>query len=397
MKSFDVIIIGGGAAGLMCAATAKNFGRKVLLLDHADSVGKKIRISGGGRCNFTNLHNSPQNFLSENPHFCVSALKRFSSQDFINLVKKHQIDFHEKTLGQLFCDGSSQQIIDMLLKMCDDEDSSKKVVVQTNIAVEKITKNDQGNFEVKTNFEVLNCQSVVIATGAPSIPKMGATGFGYEIARQFGLKTTQTTPALVPLTFDERLLKKTKSLSGVALDAIVSVGKTRFQEAILFTHRGISGPVILQISSYWQSGQEITINFAPNIEMFNWLKKEKETNPKQEIKNFLAKTLPKSFANFVVDKIAIQGNIADLSNLKLKQIGDFVNGWKVVPSGTEGFAKAEVTLGGVKTDEISSKTFESKKVPGLFFIGEVLDVTGHLGGHNFQWAWASGNAAGEVV
>jgi predicted Rossmann fold flavoprotein len=396
MKSFDVIIIGAGAAGLMCAATAKNNGRKVLLLDHANLVGKKIRISGGGRCNFTNIANSPQNFLSENPHFCVSALKRFSSQDFIDLVKKHQIDFHEKTLGQLFCDGSSQQIIDMLLKMCDDEDPSKKVVIQTSVAVEKITKIDENNFAVKTNFELLNCQSVVIATGAPSIPKMGATTFGYEIARQFGLKTTQTTPALVPLTFDEKLLNKTKSLSGVALDAIASIGKTHFQEAILFTHRGISGPVILQISSYWKSGQEITINFAPNIEMFNWLKKEKETNPKQEIKHFLAKTLPKSFANFVVDEIGIQGNLADLSNLKLKQIGDFVNGWKVIPSGTEGFAKAEVTLGGVKTDEISSKTFESKKVSGLFFIGEVLDVTGHLGGHNFQWAWASAHAAGKV-
>ncbi|MFT6105906.1 MAG: putative Rossmann fold flavoprotein [Rickettsiales bacterium] len=397
MKSFDVIIIGGGAAGLMCAAAAKDRGRKVLLLEHADSVGKKIRISGGGRCNFTNIHNSPKNFLSENPHFCVSALKRFTSQDFIDLVKKHQIDFHEKTLGQLFCDGSSKQIIEMLLKMCDDENSSKKVAIWTEAKIEGINKNSEELFEIKTSLGIVNCESLIIATGAPSIPKMGATSFGYEIARQFGLKITQTIPALVPLTFTEDLLNKTKLLSGVSLECFVSVRKVKFREGVLFTHRGISGPAILQISSYWQPKEEITINFSPDIEVFSWLKKEKEIKAKQEIKSVLAKILPRSFVNFAVDEIGFSGNLADFSNLKLKQIGDFVNSWKVVPSGTEGFAKAEVTLGGVRTDEISSKTFEAKKVSGLFFVGEVLDVTGHLGGHNFQWAWASGFAAGQVA
>lgn len=417
MKFFDVIIIGGGAAGLMCASVAKKRGRKVLLIDHAESVGKKIRISGGGRCNFTNIHNSPKNFLSANPHFCVSALKRYTAQDFINLVKKHKISFHEKTLGQLFCDGSSQAIIDMLLAECRDEDPEKKVEIWLNTTVEEIVKNGEdgkGNFTLKTSREVLRCESVVIATGGPSIPKMGATDFGYKIARQFGVKIIEATPALVPLTFEEELLNKTKLLSGVALDAVVSIDRVKFEEAVLFTHRGISGPAILQISSYWKKGQKITINFAPQVDIFLHMQTEKKSNPKQEIQAVLSKILPRSFVKFALDETnrgfrdcgagavapsfnVIFGSLADLANQKIKELASFINSWSVIPKDTEGFAKAEVTLGGIDTNEISSKTFEAKSVPGLFFIGEVLDVTGHLGGHNFQWAWASGHAAGEWV
>ncbi|MFT5703105.1 MAG: putative Rossmann fold flavoprotein [Rickettsiales bacterium] len=393
---FDVIIIGAGAAGLMCALTAKKKGCKVLLLEAADSAGKKIRISGGGRCNFTNMHTSSANFLSENPHFCLSSLKRFTSQDFINLVKKHQIPFHEKTLGQLFCDGSSQAIIDMLLKECDDENEAKKVTIWLKTEIGKIAKIDE-TFQVETNFGKINAKSLVVATGSAAIPKMGATGFGYEIARSFGIKIIQPSPALVPLSFAPELLDKTKTLSGVSLNAIAAIGKVKFREAILFTHRGISGPAILQISSYWNKGQEISINFAPEIEAEKWLLAEKKLNPKQEIQNILTKQLPKSFVKFVVLETKIVGNLADQSNKKLKEIANFINDWRFIPSGTEGFAKAEVAKGGVRTDEVSSKTFESKKVSGLFFIGEVLDVTGHLGGHNFQWAWASGVAAGESV
>ena len=434
MKSYDVIIIGAGAAGLMCAMAAGARGRRVLLVDHAKSVGEKIRISGGGRCNFTNIHTGPKNFISNNPHFCVSALKRFTPQDFISLVKKHNIAFHEKTLGQLFCDFSSKEIIEMLLKEC----AEVGVEILTEAKVEGIgyphlksspardegvlPSFDQiplpswdqlprplrervgvrGEFTIKLeNKSELTCESLVIATGGPSIPKMGATAFGYEIARQFKLKIIQPRPALVPLAFDEKLLNKTKILSGVALDAIVTCGKIKFSEAILFTHRGISGPAILQISSYWQNGEKITINFAPKTEVFSWLQEEKKNKPqginKQEIQNILTQILPKSFVNFLLEEVGHWGFLADMSNQKLKEIADFVNCWSVVPSGTEGFAKAEVTSGGVDVDQISSKTFEAKSVSGLFFIGEVLDVTGWLGGYNFQWAWASGKAAGEYV
>ena len=396
MKFFDVIIVGAGAAGLMCAASAGARGKKVLLIDHAKSVGEKIRISGGGRCNFTNINTTPQNFISHNPYFCVSALKRFTPQDFINLVKKHEIAFHEKTLGQLFCDFSAKEIIDMLLKECFD--ASVEIMLEKQVSE---IKKSADLFEIKIGEEIIQAASLVIATGGPSIPKMGATSFGYEIARQFKLKIIQPRPALVPLTFEEKLLNKTKILSGVALDAIVSCGKIKFAEAILFTHRGISGPAILQISSYCssygQNGEKITINFAPKIEVFSWLQEERKNKPKQEIQNILSQILPKSFVNFVLEEVGYFGFLADMSNQKLKKIANFINAWSVVPSGTEGFAKAEVTIGGIDTDEISSKTFESKKVKGLFFIGEVLDVTGWLGGYNFQWAWASGKACGQYV
>ncbi len=380
----------------MCAATASQRGRKVLLLDHASSVGEKIRISGGGRCNFTNLDVSSKNFLSQNSHFCVSSLKRFTSQDFINLVKKHQIAFHEKTLGQLFCDISSKQIIQMLL----DECAQGATEIWLESKVEKISKSEN-SFEILTTKGEVTAQSLVIATGGLSIPKMGATGFGYDVARQFKIKVTQTYPALVPFTFDEELLSQTKNLSGISIQAIVSLGKISFREGILFTHRGISGPAILQISSYFKHGDKISINLTPEIDIYSRLIDEKKLKPKQEIQTFLTQFLPKNLADFFAQKINQKnnqgGNLADLSNQKIKEIADLINRWSFIPSGTEGYAKAEVTSGGISVDEISSKTFESKKVPNLFFIGEVLDVTGWLGGYNFQWAWASGKAAGEAV
>lgn len=395
-QSFDVIIIGAGAAGLMCAGIAGKRGRKVLLLDHAKLAGEKIRISGGGRCNFTNLFTSPSNFISNNPHFCVSALQRFTQNDFVNLVKKHQIAFHEKTLGQLFCDISSRQIIEMLLKECFEGN----VEIRLESAVEEIKKTSEF-FELKIKNQLINqlvtAKSLVIATGGLSIPKMGATGFGYEVARQFGLKVIQPKPALTPFTFDEEILQETKNLAGVAVDAIVSLGKINFREAILFTHRGISGPAILQISSYWQKGEKILINLAPEIDVLARLQAEKKLKPKQELPNFLSQFLPKSLATFLAQKILHDGNLADLSNQKINEIARLVNAFEILPNGTEGFAKAEVTLGGVNTNEISSKSFEAKKVSNLFFIGEVLDVTGWLGGFNFQWAWASAKAAGNEV
>jgi len=392
IKTYDVVIIGAGAAGLMCAGVAGKRGRNVLLVDHAKSVGDKIRISGGGRCNFTNLFTTAKNFISNNSHFCVSALQRFTQHDFIAMVKKHEIAFHEKTLGQLFCDVSSRQIIEMLLKEC----AEGNVEISLETKVEEVKKS--GNiFELKIKNEEINCQSLVIATGGLSIPKMGATGFGYDVARQFGLKIIQTIPALVPFTLDEKMLKETINLAGVSLDTIVTCGKISFREAILFTHRGISGPAILQISSYWKHGDKITINLAPEIDIFLKIQEEKKSKPKQELPTFLATFLPKSLANYLAQKSGFSGKLADFSNQKLKEIASLVNAFELTPNGTEGYAKAEVTLGGINVDQISSKTFETKLVPNLFFIGEVLDVTGWLGGFNFQWAWASGKAAGENV
>ena len=392
MTKFDVVIIGAGAAGLMCALTAGQRGRKVLLLDHAKAVGEKIRISGGGRCNFTNLHTAPKNFISHNSHFCVSALKRFTQHDFIALVKKHEIAFHEKTLGQLFCDISSRQIIGMLLKECSDG----AVEIRLETSAGKIKKSEN-LFEIEIGDELIQSESLVIATGGLSIPKIGATGFGYDVARQFGLKIKQTIPALVPLTLAEEILCETKNLSGVAVDAIVSCGKINFREAILFTHRGLSGPAILQISSYLQRGEKIVINLLPEIDVFVQLQEAKKLQPKQQLPSFFTQFLPKSLAIFLAEQANHQGNLSDLSNKKIKEISDLINRWTLVPTGTEGYAKAEVTLGGIDSNEISSKTFEAKSVPNLFFVGEVLDVTGWLGGFNFQWAWASGRAAGECA
>ena len=392
MTKFDVVIIGAGAAGLMCALTAGQRGRKVLLLDHAKAVGEKIRISGGGRCNFTNLHTAPKNFISHNSHFCVSALKRFTQHDFIALVKKHEIAFHEKTLGQLFCDISSRQLIEMLLKECADG----AVEIRLETSAGKIKKSEN-LFEIEIGDELIQSESLVIATGGLSIPKIGATGFGYDVARQFGLKIKQTIPALVPLTLAEEILCKTKNLSGVAVDAVVSCGKINFREAILFTHRGLSGPAILQVSSYLQHGEKIVINLLPEIDVFVQLQEAKKLQPKQQLPSFFTQFLPKSLAIFLAEQANHQGNLSDLSNKKIKEISDLINRWTPVTTGTEGYAKAEVTLGGIDSNEISSKTFEAKSVPNLFFVGEVLDVTGWLGGFNFQWAWASGRAAGECA
>lgn len=392
MTKFDVVIIGAGAAGLMCALTAGQRGRKVLLIDHAKAVGEKIRIAGGGRCNFTNLYTTAKNFISHNPHFCVSALSRFTQHDFISLVKKHQIAFHEKTLGQLFCDISSQKIIEMLLQEC----AIGAVEIRLETTVNKIRKSEN-LFEIELINELITSKSLVIATGGLSIPKMGATGFGYDVARQFGLKVKQTIPALVPFTLAENILHETKNLSGVAVDAIVSCGTISFREAILFTHRGLSGPAILQISSYWRHGEKIVINLLPEIDVAARLREEKKSKARQELSSFLSQFLPKSLAIFLASKANHSGNLGDLSNKKIQEIANSINRCNLIPSGTEGYAKAEVTSGGIDTNEISSKTFEAKSVPNLFFIGEVLDVTGWLGGFNFQWAWASGKAAGESV
>lgn len=402
MSCYDVIILGAGAAGLMAAIEAGKRGRSVLLLDHAKAAGEKIRISGGGRCNFTNLHTAPANFLSQNPRFCVSALKRYSQRDFIALVESHGIAYHEKTLGQLFCDGSSKEIVGMLLEEC----RRAGVVLWTRSRVGRVARRETG-FSVAVEREgerqSIDCASLVVATGGPSIPKMGATGFGYDLARTFGLKVVTPSAALVPLTFDETALAKLKHLAGVSLDAVVSCGKTRFAEALLFTHRGLSGPAILQISSYWTAGQEISVDLLPQRDAFALLRQARSERPKQELKSVLSELLPRRLALHIVEDFEAGeapgafGRMADLSDKKLRRVAAAVKEWRILPKGTEGFRTAEVTLGGVDTGELSSKTFEAKKVPGLYFIGEVVDVTGHLGGFNFQWAWASGFAAGQYL
>lgn len=391
--SYDVIIAGAGAAGLMCAIEAGRRGRRVLLLDHAKKPAEKIRISGGGRCNFTNIHASPANYLSQNPHFCKSALGRYTPQDFIALVETHGIAYHEKTLGQLFCDGSSQQIIDMLLA----EAEAVGVELRLQTALSDIRQTAQG-FAAKVNGEPVVCESLVVATGGPSIPKMGASGWGYELAEQFGLALIAPRAALVPFTFSEQMLEHYKQLSGVAVaDAWAQTGKTRFREAVLFTHRGLSGPAALQISSYWDEGESVTLNLAPHTNVFEWLKARKAEQPKQEIGTAMAELLPKRLAALLCEEAGCVGKLADLSHKALQALADKVNCWQVVPQGTEGYRTAEVTLGGVDTAELSSKTMEAKAAKGLYFIGEVVDVTGWLGGYNFQWAWASGHAAGQAV
>lgn len=390
--NWDVIIIGAGAAGLMCAATAGARGRRVLVLDHADKIGEKIRISGGGRCNFTNIHTRPENFLSNNPHFCRSALARYRPADFIKLVEKHGIAYHEKKLGQLFCDDKSQAIIDMLLAEC----AAGGAEIRTGVTVEQIQKTDTG-FALSTSGGDFNCASLVIATGGLSIPKIGASKFGYDVARQFGLNIIETRAGLVPLTFSGELLEQCKELSGLAVEASVTSGKTKFAEGFLFTHRGFSGPSILQISSYWHEGTDITVNLAPDKNIFEFLKGKKQTNPKQEIQNIVSEILPRRLAEIICINCQITGRIADQSDKNLKTLAAHINHWQVRPAGTEGYRTAEVTLGGVDTRELSSQTMMANNVPGLYFIGEVVDVTGWLGGYNFQWAWASGHASGSAV
>ena len=388
----DVVIIGGGAAGLMCARVAGRRGRSVLILDHAKRPAEKIRISGGGRCNFTNMHSSPAAFLSNNRHFCKSAFTRYTQDDFVQLVTEHQIAFHEKKLGQLFCDDSAQQIIDMLLAECRDAQAELRL----NTSVSSVSVSAQG-YHLQTSGGDVTCGALVIATGGLSIPKIGATRFGYDIARQFGLRVTAVRPALVPLTFQDQFLARCKALSGLSVDAEIRHGKTIFREGLLFTHRGLSGPSILQISSYWQDGAAIHINLLPDADCAALLTARKRETPRQDVLTALAECLPRRLAADILDELRIAGRLADLSNAALGQIGARVNRWQVSPSGTEGYRTAEVTLGGVDVDELSSKTMEAKAQPGLYFIGEVVDVTGHLGGYNFQWAWSSGFVAGEAV
>ena len=388
----DVIILGAGAAGLMCAGVAGQRGRSVLVLEQARQPGEKIRISGGGRCNFTNLHTTPANFLSDNPRFCHSALSGFTQQDFISLVERYGIAFHEKTRGQLFCDGSSRQIIDMLLEEC----RKARAQLRLGVRISAISKVDSG-FVVMTDQGEFRARALVVATGGPSIPKMGSSGFGYKVAEQFGLKIVPPRAALVPLTFDAALLAQFKEMSGVSVDAVVSCEKARFDEALLFTHRGLSGPAILQISSYWRDGQDIVIDMAPGTDVLAGLKQLRRDHPKQEMTTALSGLVPKRLARIIADATGGPERLADFSDRLLTKIASDVTQWRVRPNGTEGYRTAEVTLGGVDTSELSSKTFESRSVPGLYFIGEVVDVTGHLGGFNFQWAWSSGVAAGRVA
>ncbi|MEQ9330809.1 NAD(P)/FAD-dependent oxidoreductase [Thalassobaculum sp.] len=392
MTDTDVLILGAGAAGLMCAIEAGRRGRRVVVLDQSQKPAEKIRISGGGRCNFTNLHTTPANFLSANPRFCVSALRRYEPADFIALVEKHGIAWHEKTLGQLFCDGSSRQIVDMLLAEC----AAAGVEIRLGQRIAEVSKPDD-RFAVDTADGRLSAAALVVATGGPSIPKMGSSGLGYQVAQRFGLAMVPPRPALVPLTFAPDLLEWTRALAGVSVEAEVACGGTRFAEGLLFTHRGLSGPSILQISSYWQDGEAVTVDLARGIDVFEALKRARVEHPKRDLVTALAAVLPKRLADSIAAATGIGGRLADLGDARLRSIADRVNRWQVVPSGTEGYRTAEVTLGGVDTAGLSSKTMEAGAVRGLYFIGEVVDVTGHLGGFNFQWAWASGHAAGQSV
>ena len=392
MENFDVVVLGAGAAGMMCAIEAGKRGRRVLVVDHAKAPGEKIRISGGGRCNFTNQNTTPQNFLTSNPGFHISALRRYRPADFIAMVDRHGIAWHEKTLGQLFCDGSARQIVDMLVT----EMRRAGVTLRLQTTVGAVRKTDAG-FEVELGGTPVACGALVVASGGKSIPKMGATGLGYEIAREFGLPLTPTRPALVPLTFEIGLLDRLKPLAGVSTEARVSHGKARFDEAMLFTHRGISGPAILQISSYWREGDEITVDMAPGVDVLAELKAGRTTQGKQGLATALSQHVPKRLAQTLVEQTGFTGTLGDAGDKVLKPLAAAVNAWRVKPVGSEGYRTAEVTLGGVDTRSLDSKTMEARDVAGLYFIGEVVDVTGWLGGYNFQWAWASGWCAGQAV
>lgn len=392
MQQFDVVVIGAGAAGMMCALEAGKRGRKVLIVDHAKAAGEKIRISGGGRCNFTNADTRAENFLSQNPRFCISALRRYKPRDFIALIERHGIAWHEKALGQLFCDDSARQIIDLFLT----EMREAGVALRLGVAAEGIERAGEG-FRLTLGGQAVTCASLVIATGGKSIPKMGATGFGYDVARRFGLKVTETRPALAPLMFEGVMQARLSALAGVAVGARVSHGRTRFNEAMLFTHRGLSGPAILQISSYWREGEEIVVDMAPGVDLFETLRKDRGVHGRQSLTNALAEHLPKRVAQSVIEAEGLSGNLGDASDKVLRRVAEAVNAWRLKPVGSEGYRTAEVTLGGVDTDELDSRTMAAKSVPGLYFIGEVVDVTGWLGGYNFQWAWASGWCAGQAV
>ena len=389
-QTYDAIVLGAGGEGLMCAAVAGQRGRRVLLIDHADEPGKKIIISGGGRCNFTNIHTAADRYLSANPHFAKSALGRYTAQDFIALVDRYRIDWHEKTLGQLFCDGSARQIVRMLLQECEQG----HVEIALGIDIRDVAHGD-GSYRVAFGNEVATAPALVIATGGPSIPKMGATGFAYDIGRQFGLKIVQPRPALVPLTLsgDQVLFRE---LSGISADVIARCGKTQFREACLFTHKGLSGPAILQISSYWERGRTVDINFFPDA-ADSWLADTKRAEPRMTVRRALAGVLSDRLAKILSERLDLTGELGTIPDKALQRAADMLASWAFKPNGSEGFAKAEVTAGGISTDELSSRTMAAKRAPGLYVIGEAVDVTGWLGGYNFQWAWASGWAAGEAL
>jgi len=390
MAQYDVVVIGAGAAGMMCAIEAGKRGRSVLVLERNTKAGEKIRISGGGRCNFTNAGASIKNYLSANPKFAISALSRYTQHDFIALVETHHIAWHEKKLGQLFCDESAKQILDMLFAEMD----LAGVHLRTGVEIGNVEARG-AQFIVKVLDETIVCQSLVVACGGKSIPKMGASGLGYKLAEQFGVRVTKTVPALVPLTFDPGLLEQTKSLSGVAVDVQVNCGKTKFKEAMLFTHRGLSGPAILQISSYWRPGDVLEIDMAPDIDVSSFLRQARVQNGKQDLVTALADLLPRRLAHLIAGDQ--NGRLGDFGDKVLAEVVMRVTRWRVKPIGTEGYRTAEVTLGGVDTRDIDARTLEAKSVQNLYFIGEVVDVTGWLGGYNFQWAWSSGWSAGQVV
>ena len=388
---FDAVIIGAGAAGLMCGRTAGQRGRRVLLLEGSPRVGQKISISGGGRCNFTNLRVEPKNYLSENPHFCKSALSRFTPLDFLKLVEKHGIAYHEKASGQLFCEDRARRIVDLLLVEC----KAGGVTLKTGCTVKRVEKKEA--FIVQTDSATYTAPSLVVATGGLSYPETGATGFGYEIAEQFGLGVIACTPALVPLSYQSADVKRFRSLSGISVIAAVATGSTAFTDAVLFTHKGLSGPAILQLSSYWTPGQPITLDLLPHLRLDEVILKWKSERPKAELKTLLREHLPERLAHRFLDLHGQNRPVQQLTLQDGETLARIFHHWQIQPGGTEGYAKAEVTRGGVDTRELSSKTFESRKVPGLYFIGEVIDVTGWLGGFNFQWAWASGHCAGLFV
>ena len=392
-ENYDVAIIGAGAAGMMCAIEAGKRGRRVIVLDHARAPGEKIRISGGGRCNFTNIHAGPKAFLSANPHFCKSALARYTPQDFLSLVERHNIAWHEKTLGQLFCDDSAKDIIRMLLT----EMKEAGAVLRLSTSIDGVEKS-LGGFRITTSAGRVDCAALVIATGGKSIPKMGATGFAYKVAEQFGLSLIETRPGLVPLTLDPAELERLSPLSGVAVEARASVGKTSFDEALLITHRGLSGPAILQISSYWREGGDIGIRLLPDTDIAQTLKDARRGQGKQALQTVLGEHLPKRLAQFFVENAGLQAKtLADLSDKAIDAFCAGLTDWRIKPAGSEGYRTAEVTLGGIDTSGLDSRTMQARTVEGLYFIGECVDVTGWLGGYNFQWAWASGFAAGQAA
>ena len=396
MKTYDVIVIGGGAAGLFCALTAGQRGRSVLVLDSSNKVGKKILMSGGGGCNFTNLDITPENYLSKNPHFCISALNRYNQWQFIDLVERHNIPYHEKSHGELFCDNSSKDILKMLL----DECTAAQVIIRTKSIISQIEPVEEGGYNLSVAGQKIHCESLVVASGGLSIPTLGASGFGYDIAEQFGLELLPRTAGLVPFTFSDWVKDISETNSGLSVDVEMSVNGISFRENLLFTHRGISGPAALQLSSYWQPGQFISVNLLPGQDALELLLGYKQSNPKSLLRNVISPLLSKGLTQSLQSRYWPQyaeTPIAEIANATLESLASHLSNWQLKPSGTEGYRTAEVTLCGVNTDHISSKTMECKTQPDLYFVGEVLDVTGHLGGYNFQWAWASGYAAGSYV